>query len=516
MSLRLRLSLVVAAVNVLFWAGMLTWFASEGRRIREDYEDAARARADLVLDTAIAQTVRLVEQEVARVVEENQRRSRPDLLPIELQEPVFWDDPRFRRYVQKATVVRLVDGGRRRPEFFNPRSDLVFDRAELDRVAAAALVARSLAEDRVIGVGARVAGQIRVGGEPWGGLYLSLEDPASDIRRYDPLRLLGDVATIAALGTLASIGALYRFLARDVIRPIEDLGAVAAAFAAGDVGSRVREIERKDELGRALSTFNRLLGLVQDYRSNLERRVDEQLAVITVKNRELALAQRLAATGTLAAGVAHEINNPLGGMLNAVGRLKKPGAAPEAQAKYLALLEENVERIGAIVRRLLDLSPRKAEAGPVDLADAARRTAELVRYRADTQGVRLAVEADDGVPPVLGDRHELTQALLNLVLNALDASVAGGAVAIRVRRDGADVQVEVADEGAGMTPETAARAFDLFFTTKEAGKGTGLGLAAVHHAVTSSGGSVAIESAPGAGTTVRLRLPVGGESGRSE
>jgi signal transduction histidine kinase len=510
-SLRLRLSLLVAAVNAVFWAAMLAWFAAEGRRIREDYEEAGRARTALVRDTALAQTVRLIEIEIADVVRRHaERKADPALLPIELQKRTFWDSEVFRRYVRKATVVRIGAGERGPREFFNPRSDLVFDRGALEPKAAAELVSLSLWRDQPEFEKARpsrVAGPIRVGGEPWGGLYLSLEDPDAEIRRYDPLRLLGDVATIAALGTLASIAALYRFLARDVLRPLEDLSGVAAAFAEGDVSRRAAELDRGDELGRTVAAFNRMLGLVQDYRANMERRVGEQLETIQQKNRELALAQRLAATGTLAAGVAHEINNPLGGMLNAVGRLKKPGISEESRAKYLEILDENVERIGAIVRRLLDLSPRRAEPGDVDLADAARRTVELVRYRADKQGVKLVVEAGEGVPRVRGDRHELTQAVLNLVINALDAVAAGGAIRIRTAADGAYARLEVVDDGAGMPPEVQARAFDLFFTTKEAGKGTGLGLAAVHHAVTSAGGEIAVESAPGRGTTVRLRLP---------
>ncbi|HYC78336.1 MAG TPA: ATP-binding protein, partial [Planctomycetota bacterium] len=436
------------------------------------------------------------------------KRTDAAMLPIEIQRLALWDDREFRRYVRKATVVRLREGGRGPREFFNPRAALVFDRGALSPEHAAAMVEQSF-ERGVIGDGLRVAGPIRVDGARWGGLYLSAADPAREVRTYDPVRLLGDVAVIAALATVVSLAALYLFLARNVVRPLEDLGGVAAAFAAGDVSRRVRTLDRGDEIGRTLAAVNGMLELVQDYRANLERRVAEQLDVISRKNRELALAQRLAATGTLAAGVAHEINNPLAGMLNAVGRLKRAASDDARREKYLALLEENIERIGAIVRRLLDLSPRRAEAGPVDLGDLARSTLELVRFRAEKQGVALDLDVRP-TPVVLGDRHELSQALLNLVINALDACPKGARVSVRVGEEDGAAALDVVDDGPGMSPDVQARAFDLFFTTKEAGKGTGLGLAAVHHAVTASGGAVRLESEPGRGTAVRIRLPAAG------
>jgi signal transduction histidine kinase len=510
LSLRLRLALAIGLVNVLFWAAMSAWFFAEGRRVREDYEAAGRMRAESVRETVVALTVDVLESEIGKVLE---ARPREELLPIEIQKLDFWDKPAFRRYVKKAVVVRLSDAGRGPREFFNPRAALVFDRDDLDRDAAAGLVAASLAKGQVIGGESRVAGPVVFGGAPWGGLYLALDDPTAEIRRYDPMRLIGDVVTIAALGASLSIAVLYFIFARDVLGPMEDLSSVAASFAEGDVVRRARATERRDEVGETVAAFNRLLDMVVDYRSNLERKVEAQLETITKKNQELALARRLAATGTLAAGVAHEINNPLGGMLNAIGRLKKPGASEESRAKYLALIEENVERIGAIVRRLLDLSPRTASPGPVDLGAAAKHVAELVRYRAERQGVDFRVDVEPSTPPAFGDRNELTQAMLNLVLNALDATQNGGRVEIRVfGRDG-DAAFLVRDDGPGMTPEVLARAFDLFFTTKEAGKGTGLGLAAVHHAVTAGGGTLAVESSPGAGATFLARLPAAPKDG---
>jgi signal transduction histidine kinase len=134
---------------------------------------------------------------------------------------------------------------------------------------------------------------------------------------------------------------------------------------------------------------------------------------------------------------------------------------------------------------------------------------DLSRHRAEERGVELVLEVPESLPRVVGDAQELTQAVLNLLFNAVDAIPEGrrGRVRVRARQEGDEVLLEVEDDGVGMDPETRRRCVDLFFSTKPEGQGTGLGLGIVQHIVTDHGGALDIESEQGKGTTVRIRLP---------
>jgi len=194
-----------------------------------------------------------------------------------------------------------------------------------------------------------------------------------------------------------------------------------------------------------------------------------------------------------------------------VRKLREGDLSPGRQDEYFALALDGLARIGTIVERILDFTPRQREPTRVDIAEVCGRAANLALHRAERQGVRIDLQADESVPAVVGDAQELTQAVLNLILNAIDAVPEGqeGVVAARARREGAEAILEVADDGVGMDAETVRRCVDLFFSTKPEGEGTGLGLAIVQHIVTDHGGALDIDSAEGRGTTVRIRLPLG-------
>jgi signal transduction histidine kinase len=226
--------------------------------------------------------------------------------------------------------------------------------------------------------------------------------------------------------------------------------------------------------------------------------------------------RRLAAMGELAAGIAHEINNPLGGLQNAVARLRAGDLEPEREARYFGLLERGLERIGRTVRQLLRFTPRALEHAPVDLLDVANDAADLVRHRAERQGVELALDAATGPGTALchGARNELGQAVLNLLVNALDALEDGGTrdpsgprIAIEIGTLADRVELRVADNGPGVAAGEIAKLSDLFYSTKEVGRGSGLGLSLVHNAIRAHGGEVELESLPGRGFTVLIRLP---------
>jgi signal transduction histidine kinase len=509
LSLRLRITLILAAINILTWTALAFYVVGAGRKIRSDLERSSAALKESTNDAVSSQLTQLLEIKVAEQVG-GLRYDKLRVLPIELQKISYWDDAAFRRYVDKVALVReRADGS---AEVFHPRSDLIFDHRKFEPDEALRLVKKAAKTKSVAFDGTRAAGQIRVRGEPWGGVYLSMVDVTRNIQPFDPFEPLRQMIVIAVLGTLGIAGAIYLFLAGSVIRPLEELGRVASAAADGDYSKRVAITGRRDEVGKVVDAQNRMMTLIQDYSTNMESRVKESVELIDRKNRELVMTQRLAAMGSLAAGIAHEINNPLGGMLNAVGRLRRTDLKDDAREKYIKLLEENIGRIGATVRRVLDLTPRRTTPGPISLPDSIQKVFDLVAWRASKKGVSLHLKVRGDVRQVLGDPNEIVQIFLNLVINAIDATESRGSVTLSLTDDGPWVTTAVRDTGTGMTPEVLARAFDPFFTTKEAGSGSGLGLPIVHGVVTSLGGTIEVASAPGAGTTFTVRLrPVGAE-----
>jgi signal transduction histidine kinase len=233
---------------------------------------------------------------------------------------------------------------------------------------------------------------------------------------------------------------------------------------------------------------------------------------------QLARSRRLATIGQLAAGVAHEINNPLAAITTcaeATLRDIKSDPATEHTAVerqwdyYLEEIVRQALRCKQITRGLLDLSRQKrARRDPVDLNHVVAQAAQLFERRGREEGgVRFEVEADPSVGEVATDEAMVRQVLDNLLANALDAAGEGGAVRVSTLLDGERVRVEVADTGPGIQPETLARIFDPFFTTKDPGRGAGLGLAISLTLAEALGGALTVESKPGKGSRFRLWLP---------
>jgi signal transduction histidine kinase len=316
-------------------------------------------------------------------------------------------------------------------------------------------------------------------------------------------------------GVVVLSGAAFLLVSRLVTRRLALLTAAADRIAAGDYRldlghGALGRTGSHDEIDRTIAAFQRMAREIGEYQGHLEDRVLTALGRIRKAEQHLAIAQRLAATGKLASGVAHEINNPLGGMKNAVRALSRGDLPPEKQREYLDLVSEGLARVEETVKKFLSFTPRRVEPRPTDLADVARKAIALARHRIDRKGIRVVERfAPAGDAVAFGDPHELLQVALNLLLNAADAIPEDrrGSIEVAASRSGDEVVLAVVDDGVGMTPEDQARCFDLFFTTKEVGEGTGLGLAVVHNVVTNHGGRIEVESAPGKGSTFRVVLP---------
>jgi hypothetical protein len=330
---------------------------------------------------------------------------------------------------------------------------------------------------------------------------------------------------------------LWLFLRGSVVGPLEELAAVADSVSSGDYSRRLPPSPRRDEVGAVVAAVNRMLDLVSDYRERMEARIRAKTDEIERKNSELMLGQRLAATGTLASGIAHEINNPLGGLQNAVRVLGRESVDPDKRRRYLALLDEGLGRIQRTVSQLLRFTPRRKSTEPVDLVQVCFDAAALVRHRAAKEGVRVALRLPgrapfepgpelpkSDVPRVPGSRDELGQAVLNLLVNALDAvgeSTAHGKARVDVELELApaaaptEVVVRVRDNGPGVAEDDLGRIADLFFTTKEVGRGTGLGLAIAANVADAHGGRLSLENTPGGGFSAELHLPLATGDGRA-
>ena len=225
--------------------------------------------------------------------------------------------------------------------------------------------------------------------------------------------------------------------------------------------------------------------------------------------QQIRNSEKLASVGKLAAGVAHEINNPLGGILNCLYNLQKGTLAPEREHEYLVSMEEGLRRVQKIVRQLLDFSQQHApEPTATDINAVVERVLVLTNHVFDANNIRLVKQLSPDLPSLMVDRHMMEQVLMNLLLNAVQAITDGGMITIRTRALEGTCALEVEDTGCGIPPSVLPHIFDPFFTTKGTGEGTGLGLSVSLGIIERHGGQILVDSVLGQGTTFTVCLPM--------
>jgi len=330
------------------------------------------------------------------------------------------------------------------------------------------------------------------------------------------LRRLTFGATAVTMLAIAALVTL--FTQRRVGRPVHRLVMATRRIASGDLQHQV-PVESDDELGVLASSFNEMEQALARMRAerlklldSLEQQVEERTAALKQAQARLVQSEKLSSLGRLAASVAHEINNPLAGILTYAKlliRTLEPGAADDPDraraVKHLQLVQRETERCTAIVRNLLDFARER----PLTLVDLSvngvlDEALVLVTNQARLQNIELVKEFG-ATRLVHADFGQLRQAFINIIINACDAMPQGGRLVLTTLDTPAGVAVRVADTGTGIPPDVLSKVLDPFFTTKE--KGTGLGLSVVYGIVERLSGALTIDSTVGAGTTVQITLP---------
>jgi signal transduction histidine kinase/CheY-like chemotaxis protein len=362
-------------------------------------------------------------------------------------------------------------------------------------------------------------------------------DLMADIERtlLNGVLLLGVVSLLAFSLTLLVVR-------RFITHPTQDLLAVAREWREGDLTARAPEGDRRSEFGQIAAAWNAMAAALrrrdEELRCHaevLEERVAErtrELRQINVqlqaemaerRSTEAALlqAQKVQAVGQLAGGIAHDFNNVLQAVTGGIGLIRRRAGDRAAVERLAGMVEEAARRGASVTRRLLAFS-RREELRPSAL-DAGALVGGLREVLSATLGarIRVQVEVEPNLPPVLADQSQLETVLVNLATNARDAMPDGGILTLSAHvynvtdqggpaclNAGSYVQLAVADTGEGMSADTLARASEPFFTTKPLGKGTGLGLAMARSFAKGSGGALAITSKPDQGTRVSVWLPV--------
>jgi len=312
--------------------------------------------------------------------------------------------------------------------------------------------------------------------------------------------------------TVALFG--WRLISMVIVRPLNVLSDATKAVAAGDLERRVPVIA-DNEIGRLARSFNDMTERLAEGRRQLEANLSEMQELnedLAQTQRELLSSEKLASVGRLAAGVAHEIGNPLAAIAGYLDLLTRRSHLQEPDREMLERVRSEADRIHEIIRELLDYSrPQDASRVLIDLNESVHSALTLIAC--GHKGLdRIEVVTDlQGGPRVLGNRSSLQQLIMNLIINALQAMADGGKLTLATRPAELEgcpgIELVVADTGPGIAPEIQERVFDPFFTTKEPGQGTGLGLSICLRIVENMKGKIGIESRSGEGAAFRVWLP---------
>ncbi len=375
-------------------------------------------------------------------------------------------------------------------------------------------------------------------------VFPRLDSPAQDLLF---------IAGLITINLAVVLGFGHRFLQRAFVRPVERMVRDAGRIADGDLQHRIGEMPSA-ELEQIRTSVNALADRLVDDQERLAenvRSLDETNAELVTTRDELIRVARLASVGTLASGIAHEVGNPLGALVGFADLARMRAEREGRDTEVLEAIRVEADRIDRIVRTLLEFGrDRDSESEPVPVPPIVDKVRDLLESQGRVADVDLKCEVEPDVPPVAGRAQHVEQILLNLALNALDAMEETGSPELAIalstepggyrqgpkrREDDPDsvdyshlrrvatdrgpagpdalhtaeqiVVLSVRDNGPGIAPEQVNRLFDPFYTTKNPGKGTGMGLAICARLADGMGGRIDLESAPDGGAIFKVRFP---------
>jgi two-component system, NtrC family, sensor kinase len=345
-----------------------------------------------------------------------------------------------------------------------------------------------------------------------------------DINQNMKAHVVNMVAVSVGFILLISLSAGW-LLHRMIYVPLADLEKGAKRLSSGNFDHPV-PVRGEDEFGSLARSSNAMMGALKksqqelkEWVHTLEEKVNERTQELRLAEAEVARGEKLASIGQLAAGIAHELNNPLTGVLTFTHLLRKKMPDGSQDAEDLDLVIRETRRCASIIRRLLDFAREKTpEKALVNLNGLIEETVRFVERSAALQQIEIAMDLDADLPPLFVDADLIKQVLMNILVNAQQAIEEHGKIVVEscVKRrrlagtstePGPVVEIAISDNGCGIPKANLQRIFDPFFTSKEVGKGTGLGLSVSYGIVRSHGGEIEVESTEGEGTTFRIYLP---------
>ena len=337
-------------------------------------------------------------------------------------------------------------------------------------------------------------------GQRAGMLYVGvLEAKYADVR-WKALSLF-ILITVAGMALALVLGYI---IANKMSRPVQQLIEASNQVSQGNFSPEIGPISQS-EIGVLQKTFKEMLTSIQE--RDKRQKVESET--------KLLQSEKQASVGKLAGGVAHEINNPLTGIVTFTHMLLRRNDIPEEVRADLETIGQETERVRKIVKGLLDFSRQtELDRESTDVNRLVRQAITLVENQALIKGVNLTFEAGDGLPMITLDRNQMQSVLLNIIINALDATDPGGSITLTTNIGVSTshpgqkgIEILCTDTGCGIPPENLNRLFDPFFTTKDVGHGTGLGLSVSYGIVERHGGTIWVQSKVGKGTTFKVWLP---------
>jgi len=344
-------------------------------------------------------------------------------------------------------------------------------------------------------------------------LYVGmLERPYIDITT----RVMSTFMFMALLFIVLLLVILY-FSTTRIINPLQKMVVATQEIAKGDLSHKV-EVQSKDEIGTLADSFNQMTENLKianqkliEWGKTLEKKVEERTKELTEMQAHLIQSEKLASLGKLAAGIAHEINNPLGGILIYSHLLLEETNKNSPHYENLKKIVKETSRCKDIVKGLLEFArPKEPETSQVDINDIVESSIVIMEGQALFQNIKIKKSYAKNLPRIVADGAQLQQVFMNIILNAAEAMDGKGVLTLSTSLDGDRTHIEVkfSDTGHGIKEEDKGRLFEPFFTTKEVGKGTGLGLAISYSIVQKHNGTIQVESEVGKGSSFVVIIPV--------